>query len=166
MTGDSTGKYRPGGALTRAEACVILVRVLKGEQIVRNTAYINSDNLARSRQIYTNNLVIEENVGSGHVKLDNIVVLGALKVEGGGENTVDINNSRIMGLTMAKDTGDVRVVLRGKTSVEDLLIENGGILEQRDVLGNDLKHVRLKGSDLEEQPVTLLGNFLNVSIED
>ena len=166
ITGDTKGKYRPGGALTRAEACVILVRVLKGEQIVRNTTYINSDHLSRSRQIYANNLIVQENVGSGHVKLDNIVVLGELRVEGGGENTVDINSSRIMRLTMAKDTGDVRVVLRGKTSVEDLLIENGGILEQRDVLGNDLRHVRLNGSDLDEQSVTLLGNFPNVSIEE
>jgi hypothetical protein len=166
ITGDTTGKYRPGGALTRAEACVILVRLLKGEQIVRNVSYLNSDNLSRSRQIYANNLVIQENVGSGHVKLDNIVVLGEVIVEGGGENTIDINNSRIMRLTMSKDSGDVRIVLRGKTSVEDLLIENGGILEQRDVLGNDVKQVRLKGSDLEEQIVTLHGNFPNVSIED
>ncbi|VDN48012.1 conserved protein of unknown function [Petrocella atlantisensis] len=166
ITGDTNGKYRPGGALTRAEACVILVRLLKGEQIVRNTTYMNYDNLSRSRQIYANNLVIEENVGSGHVKLDNIVVLGELRVEGGGENTIDINNSRIMGLTMAKDTGDVRVVLRGRTSVEDLLIENGGILEQRDVLGNDVKQVRLNGSDLDEQSVTLLGNFPNVHVEE
>ncbi|MDF1617944.1 S-layer homology domain-containing protein [Petrocella sp. FN5] len=166
ITGDANGMYRPGGALTRAEACVILVRVLKGEQIVRNTTYINSDNLSRSRQIYANNLIIEENVGSGHVKLDNIVVLGELIVEGGGENTIDINNSRIMKLTMAKDTGDVRVVLRGGTGVEDLLIKNGGILEQRDVLGNDVKQVRLKGRALDEQRVTLLGNFPNVKIEE
>ncbi|MDF1617943.1 S-layer homology domain-containing protein [Petrocella sp. FN5] len=167
ITGDNRKMYRPLGALTRGEACVILLRLLDGEQIVTTSNYvIDKKGTTRSRTIYTNNLTIHKDVGTGDVDLDRVVVLGTLSVQGGGDSTIEIEDSRIRNMNVEKTSGDVRVLLRGNTTVETTTAKYGSTLEQVSMSGEGYKNLRLDGSNLSKQETILKGTFPSVIVDD
>ncbi|PKM49502.1 MAG: hypothetical protein CVV02_15850 [Firmicutes bacterium HGW-Firmicutes-7] len=166
MKGDAKNMYRPEGALTRAEACAILTRLVEGESIVTTNYIIDDDGDTVSKKIFTKNVTIDEDVDDGEVTLDKVVILGTLTVEGGGEDTVKISDSLINIMSVAKDTGDVRVLLTGTSVVNEASLKYGAIIEQKNLSGEGIKNLRLNGSELDEQEVTLRGNFVNIILED
>jgi hypothetical protein len=167
ITGDNRNMYRPLGALTRAEACVILLRLLDGEQVVTTSNYVvDKKGTTISRTIYTNNLTIHKDVGTGDVDLDRVVVLGTLSVQGGGESTIEIEDSRIRNMNVEKTTGDVRVLLRGNTTVETTTAKYGSTLELVSMSGEGYKSLILDGSNLNKQETILKGTFPSVIVND
>ena len=167
ITGDNRKMYRPLGALTRAEACVILLRLLDGEQVVTSSNYvIDDEGTTKSRTIYTNNLTIHKDVDDGDVDLDRVVVLGTLTVQGGGDNTIEIEDSRIRNMNVEKTSGDVRVLLRGNTTVDTTTAKYGSTLEQVSMSGAGYKSLRLDGSSLSKQETILKGTFPSVVVDD
>lgn len=169
MKGDNNKMYRPNGSLTRGEACAILVRLVEGEGIITSANYTiddDDDGDTISKKIFTNNVTIDEDLDDGEVTLDKVVILGTLTVKGGGKNTVSISDSQINKVTIAKASGDVRVLLTGSTNVNEAIVNNGAIVEQKSLTRDGIKKLRLDGSKLEDQEVTLKGNFIDVILDD
>ncbi len=165
MKGDNKKKYNPNGPLKRAEACAILVRLLEGEGVVSGSYTIDKKGTSLSNKIYTGNLTISKDVADGDVTLKNIVVFGTLTVLGGGESTVNLTDSRINQLNVSKSSGDVRVLLSGNSLINDTTVNNGAILEQKNISGEGFKKIVLSGSSLASQKTTFKGNFANVVLE-
>ncbi|WP_326910881.1 DUF4886 domain-containing protein [Sedimentibacter sp. MB31-C6] len=97
------------------------------------------------------NLHITKNVGNGEVYLKNVTITGELLVEGGGENSIVIENSIVEHLIAKKANGKVRILIKGNTIIDLTSVESdtGTIIEQQDLTEIRLKKITVeKGSSV------------------
>ena len=89
------------------------------------------------------NLHISKGVGNGSVTLKNVTVKGELLIEGGGENSVIIEDSNINQLTANKKTSNVRILLEGNTNISSSSIKCDAVLEQEQLTGKGFEKISL-----------------------
>lgn len=89
------------------------------------------------------NLHITKDVGDGNVTLKNVKIEGELLIEGGGQNSIIIENSSVNKLTANKESGKVRILLEGNTTVESAFVKSDTILEQKQLEGMSLEKITL-----------------------
>lgn len=89
------------------------------------------------------NLHITKNVGNGSVTLKNVTVKGEMLVEGGGENSIIIEDSNINQLTANKKISSVRILLEGNTNITSTSIKSDALLEQVQLTGNGFEKINL-----------------------
>ncbi|MFC5406364.1 DUF4838 domain-containing protein [Cohnella soli] len=171
IQGKSGNRFAPKELITRAEVVQMIDNVMgaliknKGNyerdyagNVVVNTAGVELKNLVIAGDLY-----ITQGVGEGDVLLDGVTVKGKTYVFGGGINSVKIKDSRLMGtLIVDKRTTQVRVLVSGATSVTNVLMLSGGILEEGELTGagsgfNDVD-VDI-GATAQSRDVVLLGHF-------
>lgn len=87
------------------------------------------------------NLYITKSVGNGEVTIKNVKVTGELLVEGGGQNSIKIEDSVINKLTTNRKDGKVRILIEGKTSVDSTSVKSSAILEQHKLTGPGFQEV-------------------------
>lgn len=87
------------------------------------------------------NLYITKEVGNGEVTLKNVTVTGELLVEGGGQNSIKIEDSIIKKMTTNKKDGKVRILIEGNTSVDSTSVKSSAILEQHKLTGQGFEEV-------------------------
>lgn len=96
------------------------------------------------------NLYITKDVGSGSVTLKNVTVKGELLIEGGGENSIVIEDSNINQLTANKKPGNVKISLEGDTNINKASMKSDTVLEQGQLTGKGFEKINLDlGSSVE-----------------
>lgn len=89
------------------------------------------------------NLHITKEVGNGNVTLKNVKITGELLIEGGGKNSIIIENSSVNKLTANKESGEVRILLEGSTTVVSASVKSNAILEQEQLTGEGFEKITL-----------------------
>lgn len=69
---------------------------------------------------FNGDLTIDKSVGEGDVTLDGVNVKGKLIIQGGGSNSVHVDNSEINAIESGKEDSAVRIVISEKTKVDTI----------------------------------------------
>ncbi len=88
MIGDEQGRFRPEDPLTRAEACVSIVKFLNGERLNSYNQYINEVDDLESNTIFTGKITVDEDIDEGDIFFDRMVSLGDVYVESDQQSEV------------------------------------------------------------------------------
>jgi hypothetical protein len=131
--------FRPQNPITRAEAVVLLDRMSKAKKY---DLTITEPGTIIENKTYEN-VYISKSVGNGEVIFKNVNITGELIVEGGGENSVIIQDSSINKLVIDKEDGKLRILLQGNTEVDLTSILSGVKLEQQDLTGLGFNNVMI-----------------------
>ncbi|WP_312070586.1 S-layer homology domain-containing protein, partial [Anaerotignum propionicum] len=128
MSGYPDGTFRPNAVLTRAEAVSTLNRIMGVKPVEEETKKVEKDVVIDQSgtklkdQTIEGNLTISEKVGKGNVTLSNVEIKGNLIIQGGGENSVYLDNTVVEGKTVM-DKKNVRLELSGKTKLPNVEIK-------------------------------------------
>ncbi|WP_391572524.1 DUF4838 domain-containing protein, partial [Cohnella sp.] len=132
-------RFMPMASLTRAELVVILDRALKSltsseydkagiygsEQSIREIpgdVIVSVPGVTLQNMKIGGDLLLAEGIGEGDVRLRNVVVQGETSIQGGGENSVYLENSILGKVIVNKKTGKIRIVMKGTTTIAELVI--------------------------------------------
>ncbi|MCM3749818.1 S-layer homology domain-containing protein [Paenibacillus pasadenensis] len=156
MTGFPNGTVGPVKQLTRAEAVVLLDRIRKrsaaetdggillpaktiaaagiygpatGVYTVGGDLTIQAPGTTLRNVVVKGNLVIGAEVGNGDVTLDHVTVLGSTSINGGGPNSIHLNNSQLEAVTVDRQDGVVRVVVGSRTIVKRLDVKSSASIQ-------------------------------------
>ena len=177
-------KFRPLDTATRAEAVSVLDRSLKlkpasvaavydkagsygpetGVATVEGSVYINAPDVTLSNTIITGDLVISEAVGKGDVTLKNVTVKGTTTIAGGGKNSIHVVDSVLVTVIVNKKDGSIRIVTEGNSSVEQITLQSGALLEEGSGTGSGFGNVDLAAGIPANAEVSLAGTFETVDI--
>lgn len=179
-------KFRPLATATRAEAVSVLDRALKlqtsssantivydkagnygpetGVVTVNGSVYIEASEVVLSNTIITGDLVISEAVGKGDVTLKNVTVKGTTTIAGGGKNSIHVVDSVLVTVIVNKKDGSIRIVTEGTSSVEQITLQSGALLEEGSGTGSGFGNIDLSAAIPASAEVALAGTFETVDI--
>lgn len=177
-------KFRPLANATRAEAVSLLSRALKlnknqntivydkagnygpetGLVTVTGSVYINAPGVVLSNTIITGDLLIGEGVGKGDVTLKNVTVKGTTTISGGGKNSIHVVDSLLVTVIVNKQDGSIRIVTEGNSSVQQITLQSGALLEEGAGTGSGFGNVNLSGVIPANAQVSLAGTFETVDV--
>ncbi|MDQ0196427.1 S-layer homology domain-containing protein [Paenibacillus wynnii] len=139
LKGYPDASFRPQKSITRAEAVVMLDKAV-GQLIhqagsydlkeVKGNVTINSGGVTVKNAVIKGDLILAAGIGEGEVLLDHVTVEGRTIVNGGGENSIVIQDSTMNQLLVQKDFGRVRVFTKGDTSISNTVVKSEAKLEQ------------------------------------
>ncbi|KAI7265885.1 hypothetical protein KC345_g8362 [Hortaea werneckii] len=172
LKGYPDASFRPQEFITRAEAVVMLDKAVgqllhaPGAYDLNNTVEgnltINSDGVTLKNTVITGDLILAAGIGEGEVLLDHVTVEGRTIVNGGGENSIVIQNSSINQLLVHKDFGKVRIYTKGDTSISNTIVKSAAKLEQEQ--GNTgFKSVSIEKTTAGDT-VQLEGTFVKITV--
>lgn len=165
ISGYTDGKVHPSDSLTRAQASKIISDILKQEHIVASDPIIKKDGTKLAGTIYTNNVTVHKDLGNGSATIDNCVILGKLIVQGGGEETVTINNSRIVDSVINRTQSTVRVLAKGETIIANAVCSGNFALQTSGLSGDAFGTGFEKVSYAPSAKGSLQGTFPKVSMD-
>ncbi|MHA6534299.1 S-layer homology domain-containing protein [Paenibacillus sp. BAC0078] len=179
-------QFRPLATATRAEAVSVLDRALKlqsasssekvvydktgnygpetGLATVKGSVYIEAPGVVLSNTIITGNLVIGEGVGKGDVSLKNVTVKGTTTIAGGGKNSIHVVDSTLVTVIVNKKDGSIRIITEGASSVEQITLQSGALLEEGSGTGRGFGKVDLSAAIPANAQVSLAGTFETVDV--
>lgn len=189
MGGYPDNTFRPTSFIKRAEAAVVMRAVygsrpgtsaptgainseatifdqagtygpVSGQQINRGDVNITAAGVTLRNTSVSGDLLIDRSVGNGSVILSNVVVQGTLKVEGGGPNSVVLQNSNIPDIIVSK--AGVRVVAEGSTDINRLELTSSATLEESSLSGTGFEVISITSTGGVD--VNLSGNFDSVTV--
>lgn len=127
INGYPDGTFRANAEITRAEVVKMLCNI-SGEIVntsgiinknIKTNLIVNTKDVMLKDIVIGGNLYLTEGIGEGNTILDNVVVKGKVIVNGGGVNSLSINNSKLNSVSIDKKQGLVNVVL-SNTTVEEV----------------------------------------------
>ena len=138
IKGYPDGTIRPLKPVTRAESIALLsaltgtiiqtAETMKSVKIdgnlVINTLGVTLDNVTVKGNVY-----LTAGVGEGDIHITNSQIDGVLHVNGGGVNSIYIEHTSIGEIVINKLEGKVRVVIKEKSNVQTIIVENEAIIE-------------------------------------
>lgn len=180
----SKGKFRPSAGASRAEAVTVLDRAIdqikskevtnydkagtygssSGTEKVSGSVYINAPDITLKNMIIEGDLVIGEGVGEGDVTLNGVTVKGRTTVKGGGKNSIHVVDSVLITVIVNKKDGSVRIVTEGSSSVSQITLQSGAILEETGLTGEGFKDLLLSELIPAGSNVSLAGKFETVDV--
>ncbi len=144
MRGTTGNLFEPGRALTRAEAVALLNRAVQERTGVYHTAgiygpssgtvtlsgkrTITSADVTLQNAVITGNLTFGSAIGDGDSTVNKITVKGTTVINGGGVNSIHINDSTLKGLVIDRLEGPVRVAMNRSTHT-GIYVKSSAILE-------------------------------------
>lgn len=170
-------EFNPKASVTLGETFTILDRCLEtvivsydkaGTYKIGNVAgsvMINAPDVVLQDAVIKGNLIIGKQVGEGNVTLKNVTVKGDTIVNGGGMNSIVIENCKMYHIIVMKVGNMVRVVAVGTTSATSVEMNSGGKLEEKDMAGPGFGSVVLSEEIDTGAPVSLIGDFGVVEIQ-
>lgn len=133
--------------------------------VVDGSVRINVKDVVLEDTTINGDLIISEGVGSGDVTLKSVVVKGDTIVNGGGTNTITIEDSQIDNLIVNKKDGKVRILAVGTTDVDAVELQSGAKLESKDKEANNFGAVVIAEKLASNEPIILDDNFDNVQVK-
>lgn len=146
------GTIKAARIITRAEAAVLLAKVNipvetqqpqaatpeigmeldkagnygpdSGQKEVEGSVTISAAGVMLQHANISGDLLISEAVGDGDVTLKNVNVQGVTHINGGGTNTVTIENCELGKTVINKNDGNIRVLLTGQTRITELVVDS------------------------------------------
>lgn len=189
MSGYPDGSFGPSKSITRAESAVSIHKAMKGGmakpdmsnvvvydkqgtygpsegiETIEKDVVIKVPGVTLQNMIIKGDLTIDKEVGDGDVFLKNVKVEGKTNINGGGANSIHMEDTILTTVIVDKATGDIRIVISGKTVVATVELKSGAKLEESGVTGDGFRNV-IMGSDIpKNSKVTLLGEFEDVNIQ-
>ncbi len=171
MSGRPGNILAPTDYITRAET-VALINKISGAYINTSGEYTTDipDNLViTSPDVTLRNITIEgdlilaQGIGDGAVTLDGVHISGRTVVLGGGEDSIAINNSSLIGkLVVDKKDGKVGIVMQGTSSAADVLLQSGSKLVEQG-MGMGFGSIEIAAAN--EKSISLEGNFEQINID-
>ena len=141
MKGYEDSTLRPEGNITRAEALVMLDRILgeivseagtfgseESETVIDGNMTVTAPDVTVENTVIRGDLMLAAGIGEGDVELKDVRVEGQTVVSGGGENSITINNSSLGDVIVIKVDDKIRIVSR-KSSMDRIVMSSGGKLE-------------------------------------
>lgn len=165
ISGYSDGKIHPLDSLTRAQAAKIITEIVDEENIVTSDPMVKTDGTKLTSRIYSNNVTIHKDLDDGDATIENCVILGKLIVQGGGENSVTVNNSRVANALVDRAAGPVRLLLKGETAILSTVCEEEFALETSGLSGTEFGPGFLKVSLRSSSKGTFKGSFPSVAVD-
>lgn len=142
IKGYQDNTLRPKKILTRAEAIKLIANLsesiinTKGtyeNQNINGNMVISEGQVSLKNITVAKNLYITPGVGEEEIHIKDSNIKGTLFIQGGGSNSVYIENTNINQLIMDKEgQNKVRVVLKGSTQIAKLEMKREGILEKEE----------------------------------
>ncbi|MBQ8591066.1 MAG: S-layer homology domain-containing protein [Firmicutes bacterium] len=159
-TGNGTDvKLDPLGKLTRAQAVVIICKLLENETIVKTLKTVSDDTTLKDA-IYSNGITVSDDM-DGALTISNCVVLGKLNIKGG--DTVTVTNSRVASAVLAGDGTELAV--KGETSVKTTAVTGEGTLSTTSVAGSSIYSAGFESVTIDKDAKAgLNGKFSNVTV--
>lgn len=184
MAGYEDGTIRASRSVTRAEAVVMLDRVLAGAQSSAAVAYdkagtygpsTGSQSIAGDVRIAASGVVLqnvtisgrltlEEGIGEGDVTLRNVTVAGETSVYGGGENSVHVADSTLSTVEVSKKSGTVRIAAEGKTTAKQVNVKSSAHIDNSKAAGSGFAAVNVDPGTASGSKVKLTGSFDQLEI--
>ncbi|MBW5445229.1 family 16 glycosylhydrolase [Cohnella sp. CFH 77786] len=138
LKGDGRGMLHPLSPITRAEAAVMLDRMIGWmavqpgnykEASIQGNAFVNLPGIELDGANIEGNLYVTDGVGEGNASFEEIKVKGLTVVEGGGENSVHFRQSQLGKVSAAKKGSPVRILLEQGTSAEVLVVDRPATID-------------------------------------
>ena len=145
MSGYPDQTFKPQKLITRAEAAAAICLALErekadtkpaedlsnlnqagtygpayGSQSISGNCVIRASGVVLQNVVIKGDLLIADSVAEGDVTLKNVTVEGTANIQGGGENSIAIQNS-IFAKMIVKKQGKVRIVSSGTTRISELI---------------------------------------------
>jgi hypothetical protein len=159
------GNLHPKDKLTRAQTVKIICDIIDKETIVSDAPSVKTDGTTLSEKIYSNGVIIHKDLGENSATIDNCVVMGGLTIQGGGNNSIVISNSRIAECSVAKSSSSVRVVAKGDTCILNTEVSYTARLETSNLTGGDSGAGFSKVNANRSSNLTLSGSFPRINLE-
>lgn len=157
-------KLHPEDKMTRAQAAKIICDIMSKETIVKTDPSISATGSTLSGSIYSNGVTLTKSLDEGNASINNCIILGTLNIQGGGENSVEISNSRVRNASVAKPSGRVRVYVKGETSVENLTASNEATLQTSSLTGGDFGPGFKSINMVRDSNIVYTGNFEKIEM--
>ncbi|WP_304508981.1 S-layer homology domain-containing protein, partial [Anaerotignum sp.] len=140
MSGYPDGSFKPNAVLTRAEAVSTLNRIMgittpEEEETTDKDVVIDKDDTKLKDQTIEGNLIISEKVGDGEVYLDNVEIKGDLIIQGGGDDSIYVEDTIVNGKTVLEKK-NVRLQVSGKTELSTVEIKKACKFNSNNFSGN------------------------------
>ncbi|MFC4098132.1 glycosyl hydrolase [Paenibacillus xanthanilyticus] len=138
IKGYGDGTFRPGSAITRAEAIALVDRLVAGYYhgagtvtagTIDGNLVMNEENIILKDTTINGNLYLTAGIGSGNVTLDHVTVKGKTFIQGGGEHTVTLTDTVLGEVAVNRPDGKVRVLAEGKTQIGRVALDSAAKLE-------------------------------------
>ncbi len=149
INGYPDGSFRFDAKITRAEVVKMLHNIV-GEIVnekgivsnnVDKSLVVNITDVSLKEMQVGGNLYLTEGIGEGSVSLDKVIVKNTTIINGGGANSVNINNSELKSLLLNKRANLLNVVL-SNTKADAVSNSNQTKLELREA--SQIKNLELK----------------------
>lgn len=132
-------------------------------QTINKNIILSAPGITLRNMIITKDLTLGAGIGSGSITLKNVKVQGKTSIQGGGSNSVVIEDSELYTVTV--DKNEVRIVAKGNSSIEALTLNAGATLEEgADLTGAGFSFVRTSLNLPAGATIILSGNFTAVNI--
>ncbi|MBP1990139.1 DUF4838 domain-containing protein [Paenibacillus eucommiae] len=180
MEGYEDGSFKPLAFITRAEVVVTLERALRlrpkteynkagtygpaeGVEQINGNVVVSTSGVTLQNMKITGDLLLAEGIAEGDVFLNHVTVQGTTTVKGGGINSIHVANSVLAAVIVDKAAGTVRIVVKDKTTIAEVIVKSAVILEQADSDGSSvIKLVKLLDGISINSKIKLIGYFEHV----
>ncbi len=114
--------------------------------------------------IISGNLTLTAGIGTGSVTLKNVKVLGSTSIQGGGPDSIHLEDSELYTVSVDNQTNTVRIVAKGSSTIGALTLNSGAKLEENDLTGAGFSTVSTGPSIPVGATIILSGNFAAVNL--
>ncbi|WP_438431156.1 carbohydrate binding domain-containing protein [Gorillibacterium sp. sgz500922] len=138
LEGYPDGSFRPGQTVTRGEAVVLLDRlagtlynkaVTEERKETLANAVINASGVTLRNKEVTGNLYLAQGIGLGDAAVDSSSVAGTVFINGGGSNSIHLNDSTMAEAILEQPDHPIRVVANGHTALTRLALRSPAAIQ-------------------------------------
>ncbi|MGO4111541.1 glycosyl hydrolase [Paenibacillus sp. YAF4_2] len=138
LNGYQDGTLRPTTPITRAEAVTLINNLVAGYYTnagsfdggtVSGNVVVNNKGVVLKNATVNGNLYLTAGIGDGEVTLDGVSVTGTTFIEGGGANTIVLNNSTLGEVVVNRKEGQVHVQISGYTHLSHVSVNSSAKLD-------------------------------------
>lgn len=156
VQGYPDGEFKPKAVITRAEIVKVFDNIVDAwvvaegvteNQVITGNMVVNHEDVILKDLTIEGDLYLAEGIGEGDVSLDNVTVIGTTYINGGGENSITMNDCVLGNIVVNKNNGTVRLVVSGKTIVLKVTVESSAKLEELDLEDAGFQEVNITGDN-------------------
>lgn len=184
IVGNKEGNFTPKGKLTRAEAVTLLEKAIEyanlstdaaysaagvygpetGTETIKGNVIVSAPGITLQNIIIEGNLTLTEGIGEGDAFLKKVTVKGETTIQGGGLNSIHLEDSVMVRISIDKKTGTVRVVVSGESSIQSVVVHSPVKLEESSLTNSGFANVELSKDLPTGSQVSLIGQFEDVQV--